>query len=246
MSLLRTLLEDARHPAFKEGIRAILPTAPGIAAWGLMTGVAMTNAGLSLIEVIAMGILVFAGSAQLAALPLLIAGAPIWVIWATAFCVNLRFVVFSAHLRPYLMHMPLSERLFRGYLCADLSYMLFVKRFESPATDEAGRKAEAAFLTGNSGWNWLCWSVPSMIGLALAQAIPQRWGLAFAGTLALIGILCSLASSRLRVLAAAIAGAVGVAAYALPLKLNIVLAIAVAVLACWFIETTSKNHEPRP
>jgi predicted branched-subunit amino acid permease len=49
-----------------------------------------------------MTFLVFAGSSQLASLPLLTAHAPIWVILATAFCVNLRFVVFSAHLRNYL------------------------------------------------------------------------------------------------------------------------------------------------
>ncbi len=236
MSLLQILRQDIRHPAFAEGFKALLPAAPGIAAWGLMTGVAMTKAGLSLTETIAMGILVFAGSAQLAALPLLLAGAPMWVVLATAFCVNLRFVVFSAHLRPYLMHMPLPERLFRGYLCADLTYMLFTQRFAAPAPDEAGRREQAAFLWGNSSCNWLSWSLPSMLGVALAQVIPQQWGLAFAGTLALIGIMCSLASTRLRVLSAAVAGAVGVVAYALPLKLNIVLAIACAVVVCLVME----------
>ena len=40
---------------------------------------------------------VFAGSSRLAALPLLAADAPLWVLWllwATAFCLNLRFVIF--------------------------------------------------------------------------------------------------------------------------------------------------------
>jgi hypothetical protein len=40
----------------------------------------------------------------------------------------------------------------------------------------------------------------------------------------------------LRMLAAVIAGATAVAAYALPLKLNIVAAIGVAVLACFWLE----------
>ena len=59
----------------------------------------------------AMTLLVYAGSSQLAAIPLLFAGAPAWVILATGFCVNLRFVVFSLHLRPYLMHMPRWRRM---------------------------------------------------------------------------------------------------------------------------------------
>ena len=68
-----------------------------------------------------MGVIVFAGSSQLAAIPLIAAGAPMWVVLATGFCVNLRFVVFSAHLRPYMMHLPLWERLVSGYLTTDLT-----------------------------------------------------------------------------------------------------------------------------
>ncbi|RYY67372.1 MAG: branched-chain amino acid ABC transporter permease, partial [Comamonadaceae bacterium] len=112
-----------RHPAFRTGMREMSPQAPGIAAWGLMTGVAMVKSGLSLTESGLMALLVFAGSSQLAAMPLLIAGAPAWVILATGFCVNLRFVVFSLHLRPYMLHMPLWRRLTHGYLTADLTYV---------------------------------------------------------------------------------------------------------------------------
>jgi predicted branched-subunit amino acid permease len=235
-SLWQVLRQDTQHPAFWQGFKALLSASPGIAAWGLMAGVATTNAGLSAIETIGIGVVVFAGSAQLAALPLLLAGAPFWVILAAAFCVNLRFVVFSAQMRPYLMHMPLPERLFRGYLCADLTYMLFVRRFAAPPQTEAERREQRAYFFGNSVCNWLSWSLPSVAGIALAQAVPQRWGLAFAGTLALIGIMASLATTRLRVLALAVASGVAVAAYALPLKLNIVLAIGAAVAASLMTE----------
>ena len=105
------LRQHAQHPAFRVGAMDLMPAAPGIAAWGLMTGVAMVQSGLSTFEALLMSLIVFAGSSQLAAVPLLLAGAPMWVILATAFCVNLRFVVFSAHLRPYVMHLPLWRRL---------------------------------------------------------------------------------------------------------------------------------------
>ena len=114
-----------KHPEFKRGILDMASAAPGIAAWGLMTGVAMIKSGLSLTETLLMCVLVFAGSSQLAALPLIVAGAPMWVVLATGFCVNLRFAVFSAHLRPYVMHQPLWRRLVSGYFTADLSYVLF-------------------------------------------------------------------------------------------------------------------------
>ena len=79
--------------------------------------------------------------------------------------------------------------------------------------------------------------------MALANFIPQAWGLGFAGVLSLVGIVCSMATSRLRILAALIAGATAVAAYALPLKLNIVVAIGVAVLVCFWLE---KQLRPDP
>ncbi len=225
-----------RHPAFMEGLRTLAPQAPGIAAWGLMTGVAMVKSGLSVFEAVAMTLLVFAGSAQLAATPLLIAGAPAWVILATAFCVNLRFVVFSLHLREYLMHLPRVRRLWHGYLCGDITYVLFVRRYPHPGQNAAERLEREAWLTGNYGLNWFSWISASLVGIVLANFIPTQWGLGFAGILCLLAIQCSLASSRLRVLAAAVAGAVAVAAYALPLKLNIVVAIGVAVAASLSLE----------
>jgi predicted branched-subunit amino acid permease len=232
-----------REPAFAEGVRTMAPVALGIGAWGLMTGVAMVKSGMSVIEAVAMTLLVYAGSSQLAAIPLLVAGAPFWVVLATGFCVNLRFVVFSLHLRPYLMHMPRWRRMTHGYLTADMSYAMFTSHYPEPATTDAQRRGQEAYLTGGYCVTWLAWMGMSLLGIALGNLIPQSWGLGFAGVLSLVGILCSMATSRLRVLAALIAGATAVAAYALPLKLNIVVAIGAAVLLCFWIE---KGFVPNP
>ena len=225
-----------RHPQFREGIRSSSGIAPGIAAWGLMTGVAMIKSGMSLTESVAMTLWVYAGSSQLAAIPLLVAGAPAWVIWATAFCVNLRFVVFSLHLRDYLMHLPRWRRLANGFLTADMSYALFTQRYPEPATDDQGRLAQEAFLAGNYFLTWCAWCGASLVGIAIGNVVPSEWGLGFAGVLCLVGIVCSLANTRLRLVAALVAGAAAVATIALPLKLNVVAAIAIAVLASLWLE----------
>ncbi len=224
------------HPEFRQGALDMLGVAPGIAAWGLMTGVAMVKSGLGLVEALFIAITVFAGSAQLAAIPLILAGAPVGVIFATALCVNLRFVVFSAHLRPYVMHLPLLQRLACGYLTGDLTYVLFVKRFAKPAQDAPGQSAQIAYLLGNGGVNWLAWTSASVVGVVLANFIPTAWGLGFAGILALVGMACSLASSRLRWVSAGVAGMAAVLAFALPLKLNILVAIVAAVVLCLALE----------
>jgi predicted branched-subunit amino acid permease len=220
------------HPDFRLGVRATAPIVPGNFAWGLMMGVAMVNSGMSVVEAVLMTLLVFAGSAQLAALPLIVAGAPAWVILATAFCVNLRFVVFSLHLRPYLMHLPRWRRLVNGFLTTDMTYAIFVRRFPHPAPDAPGRIAQEAFLAGNYSLGWVTWVGSSFAGIFAGNFIPSEWGLGFSAVLCLLGILCSMSNTPLRMLATVIAGAVAIAAYSLPLNLNVVAAIAVAVLVC--------------
>ena len=212
------------------------PLAAGIAAWGLMTGVAMVKSGMSVVEALAMTFLVYAGSSQLAAIPLIMAAAPAWVILVTGFCVNLRFVVFSLHLRPYLMHLPRWRRLVNGYLTADLSYALFTRRFARPGATAGEHAEQEAYLAGNYFVTWCSWMGASVAGIALAHLIPSAWGLGFAGVLCLVGVLCSLANTPLRRLSAVLAGAAAVAAYALPFKLNIVVAVAFAVLASFWLD----------
>lgn len=228
-----------QHPAFKEGMRDILSVAPGIWAWGLMTGVAMVQAGLGPAMSTLMTLLVYGGSAQLAAIPLLGAGAPAWVILATAFCVNLRFAVFSLHLRQYMMAWPRWQRLSIGYFIADLNYVQFVERYPQPASHPDDQRSEMAYLCGNCFLNWAGWQIASLVGIVLAAQIPLQWGLGFAGVLALVGILCSLSQSRMRVISLAVSGTAAVAAFALPLRLNILVAIAAAVAVCLLIERTS-------
>jgi predicted branched-subunit amino acid permease len=94
-----------------------------------------------------------------------------------------------------------------------------------------------AYLAGNATINWLSWTGCSVLGIVLANYIPAAWGLAFAGVLALTGILCSLATSRMRVLSALMGAVVAIMAYALPLKLNILVAIAAAVVLCSVLES---------
>jgi predicted branched-subunit amino acid permease len=186
-----------------------------------------------------MTLVIYGGSAQLAAIPLLAAGAPAWVILATAFCVNLRFAVFSLHLRQYMMAWPRWQRLSIGYFIADLNYVQFVHAYPKPSEHSEGHRSEMAYLSGNCFLNWIGWQVASLAGIVLAAQVPLQWGLGFAGVLALVGILCSLSQTRLRVVSLAVAGAAAVAAYSLPLRLNILVAITASVAVCLVLEQTS-------
>ncbi|MFO1266866.1 MAG: AzlC family ABC transporter permease [Rubrivivax sp.] len=214
----------------------MVPTALGLGAWGLITGVAMGKSGLSPALMVLMSLVVFAGSAQLAVLPLLTSGAPVWVVWATALCVNLRFVIFSAVWRPYIVHLPFRQRMRMAYFTADLNTALFTRRFPEPRP----APEQWPYFWGSATLGWLAWQVPSIAGIVLADLVPVHWDVGFAGALALFGIALSLLDDRATAVAAAVAGCAAVAAYALPLRLNIVVAIVAAVAMGVLIEHTRR------
>ncbi len=218
----------------------MLGTAIGIGAWGLITGVAMGKSGLPLGVVVFMSLVVFAGSAQLAVLPLMSSGAPVWVVWATALCVNLRFVIFSAMWRPYFVGYPLGQRLRLAYLTADLNYVMFMRRFPDPKP----APEQLPYFWGGIFCNWTAWQVPSLIGIFLADAVPVHWGLGFAGVLALMGVGLSLLTDRATAVAGGVAACAAIAAWALPYKLNIVVAIAAAVAMGLLIDHTTPKAVP--
>lgn len=229
-----------RHPEFVQGSKDMAGIALGIAAWGLVTGVAMVNGGLGVGLALLMSLIVFAGSAQLATIALIAAGAPLWVVWATAVCVNLRFVIFSAAWRPYVRHRSRWDRLRVAYFSADLSTVLFMRRYPQPEP----APGQWEYFWGGALTNWLSWHTASLVGITLSGSIPPEWGLSFAGTLALLGLTCSLLAGPSTWMAAVVASGAAIAAYALPLRLNIVVAIAAAVAMAIVMDTAARALKP--
>ena len=234
-----------RDPAFAEGFRSMLATMLGIGAWGLVTGVAMVKAGMSVPLAIFVSLMVYAGSAQLVVLPLLMVGAPLWVIWFTATCVNLRFVILSSMWRHYFGHLRLLHRLTLGYFSGDVIFVTFTHRYPTPEK----KPEQLPFFWGAAVANWVFWQVFSIAGILLANVIPLSWGLGFAGVLALMGVLYSMLKDKATWLACVVACGAAVATFALPLKLNILVAIAAAVTAGLLMETAERRaarHLPQP
>lgn len=219
-----------------------MPFVPGIAAWGLVTGVAMVQSGLGVWLSVLMSLVVYAGSAQLSSLPLIAAGAPMPVVWAAAFCVNLRFVIYSAQWRPYLAPFGRWPSIGLGFFAADLNFAIFQKAWPEPRHEPG----QLPYFLGGAILLWLVWQVSSIAGIVLADRVPQHWGLGFAGTLAMLGLAYSLVIDRVTVLAAVVSATAAIAAFSLPLKLNIVVAICAAVAAGVLLEASTRRPPAKP
>ncbi|WP_205193281.1 AzlC family ABC transporter permease, partial [Burkholderia sp. LMG 13014] len=178
--------------ALIQGARDYSPTLMAIFSWGLVTGIAMSKSVMTLGQASAMSLLVYAGSSQLAVLPLLAAKLPIWTILLTAAMVNTRFVIFSAGLAPHFSYLPLWRRLAIGYFNGDVIYLLFQKQ----GFANGYVPGKEAYFWGMALASWASWQVSSLAGILLASFFPASWGLELAGTLALIPIMVSAVANR--------------------------------------------------
>src|SRR3989442_5215452 len=208
-------LQREQISTLRDGALAAASLLVGIVPWGIVTGVAMVSAGLTPVERIATGMLDMASSSQLAILPLLIAKAPLWVMYATALVVNLRYVIYSAVLAPHFEHLSRPWRALLSYITVDGMFALFVGRFR-PGD---GNPHKHWFFLGGSLVMWGAWQLSSWVGIFGGALIPKEWRLEFAATLGLIALLIPLLFDRAVMLGAIAAGGAVLAAAKRPPKL---------------------------
>ncbi len=227
---------NSTHPtpaeAVRRGIRELLPATPGIFAWGLVTGVAMVKAGLDTGHAIVLSLLAYAGSAQLAALPLIAAVAPVWLVFVTAVVVNLRFVVYSAAVRAGFAHLHWHRRMWLGYVVGDIMFV----RFSALRQNEPDYPHPVSYYLGGAVANWIIWQIASILGIVAAAVIPDSWGLELAGTLALVALLAPLCVRFPTFAGVAVASIVAILGHSLPLKLGLLLGMISGMVVALLLE----------
>jgi predicted branched-subunit amino acid permease len=233
------LSDPIEKDAYRDAFKASGGTMVGIAAWGMVTGMAMVKSGLTLAQALGMSLTVFAGSAQLAALPLIFAGVPVWVVFFTAMVVNLRFVIFAAAIGPHFAHLPWYKRLFCGYFNADVTSVFFPQRFpqvgeQAMASPPAGK---LGYYTGICFPNWIAWQSGSVTGILLAAQIPDSWGIGFAGTLALLAVLVPMTVNIAALGGVIVSGITAVLCVSFPYRLGLLLAVVLGMVVAMVIDT---------
>lgn len=227
--------------AFLQGLRALLPLTPGVIPFGLVTGVMAVEMGLSPATAMGMTVLFFSGSAQMVALQLMHNGVLPVAIVATALIINLRFVMYSASLAPYLHHLPRRWTWPLSYMLSDQAYALCTLKF---ASGELGRYAHH-YYAGTALGMWLVWQLSVLAGVSLGASIPESWSLGFAIPLSFLALLVPNIRSPATLGAAVVGGALAVLAVSMPYNLGLVIASVGGVTAGLVIETLrERTAEP--
>ncbi len=204
--------------AWIAGATGVAPFLVGTIPFGLITGIATKAAGLSAAAATAMTVIVFAGTAQIAALPLLSAGAPVLVIILTAFIVNLRFVIYSATVAPYFKHLSLRWKFLLGFFVTDTGFAMFMRK----VADRPDLAHRHWYFLGGGMIIAIVWCGAAFIGIVAGARVPASWQLEFAATLAILALTAPVIRSRGEFAAAVIGGGVALAGAGLPLKLGLV------------------------
>ena len=176
---------------FVAGIHAAWPILPGVIPLGIIYGATAQGAGLSAVLAAAMSVIVFSGSAQLAATQLLATGAPGMVIVLTTLIMNLRHLLYSASMAAYGECRRARWRWLVAYLLTDEAYAMAIGRYRHAA----GASLPWYFLgVGSAVWGG--WQSGTLLGTLLGSRVPPYWELEFTLPLTFMAILAPALRSR--------------------------------------------------
>ncbi|GAB4575949.1 MAG: AzlC family ABC transporter permease [Anaerolineae bacterium] len=207
------------------GIKAQTPILLGTMPFGVIYGIAAMEAGLSPATAIGMSMIVFAGASQFIAAQLFAAGAPGLIIVLTTFIVNLRHMLYSASLAPYLRHLRRAWKYALAFLMTDETYAIAITNYRRH-TPEAVRNTDEHWYTLGAGLTlWTTWQASTIFGVVVGTSIPASWSLDFTLALTFIALMIPTLTDAPAIAAALVAGLIGVLANGLPYNLGLVLAV---------------------
>ena len=255
----------SRMNRFWAGVKAELPILVGVLPFGMIYGVLALEAGMSPMLSQSVSWIVFAGSAQIVITQLVAYSAPSLVIILTVAVINLRHMLYSASMAPYLKHLGTAWKLLLSYLLTDEAYAVTITYYESldhkpgntASPRPAGALVSAAQGAGNLSTNlalkdnnhyfllgaglalWTTWQLSTAAGIFLGAVVPESWSLDFTLALTFIALVTPLLKDRASVASALFAGVVSVLAFNMPYKLGLVTAALVGILVGILLEAKS-------
>ena len=216
-----------RASEFWSGIRDEAPLQLGIVPFGLVFGVLGLEAGLSFWQTIFMSSILFGGASQIVFAQLVFTGTPAPILISSVSTINLRHVLYSVSIAPYIINLPLRWRIVLGYLLTDEAYAVSIKRFQHlPASPFMHYH-----LLGTGMTLWVVWQTSTVIGAVAGTSIPDSWQLGFAVPLTFLAIVAPNIKLRSDLVAALTAGICAIALQFLPWNLWLIISALAGITA---------------
>jgi predicted branched-subunit amino acid permease len=190
----------------------------------MIYGALAISAGLSPLEAQGLSLFLFAGSAQFIAVRLMLEMTPVVVILATVFVVNLRHLLYSASIAPYIDRLSSRWKVVLSWLLTDEAYVVAIGHY----TRSTGAYHHWFFL-GTGLTLWAAWQLSTTAGILLGAAIPASWSLEFALPLTFISLIFPSLKGRPSLVAALVSGVCALLLSPLPYKLGLLIAASLGI-----------------
>jgi len=234
--------------AYRQGLAAGGPFSLVVLPFGAVFGIIATEQGLTVLQAMGFSVLVIAGAAQLAALQLMVDGAPFAVVVLTALAVNLRMAMYSASLAPHLGRASLRSRAAIAYLMVDQVYATAFLQYER--TPDWPLNSKLAYYFGAVTPVAPLWYLGSLLGALLGDRLPADLPVDFIVPITFMALVGPMLRTRAHGAAAAMSAVAALVLMVLPWNLGLPLAGLVAMLTGAAVEAGSLRRttrtEPRP
>ena len=217
---------------FIAGAKAIVPLVIGAIPFGIIFGTLAQSSGLSFAGAIAMSALVFAGSAQFITLGLLSVKTALPIILLTTFVVNLRHLLYSLSLIPYVQRLSAFWRVIIGFWLTDEVFAVAINRYHR--RDRSVYKHW--YYLGAATLMYSNWLICTVIGLSVGHLIPNaaNYGLDFAMSVTFIGMIIPYLKNKPMVVTVICSGIMALVAQNLPYQSGLMVAASVGIMAGMF------------
>jgi 4-azaleucine resistance transporter AzlC len=221
---------------FFSGVKAELPILLGVIPFGMIYGVLALSAGLPGDTALAMSSVVFAGSAQFVGAQLIGAGTPAIIVILTTLVINLRHMLYSASLAPYVKPLKPLWKWLLAYLLTDEAYAVTITYYHRKEVSPTTSAHKHWYFLGAGLTLWSTWQVSTLVGVLLGSQLPTSWALDFSIALTLTALLVPTLKDGPSLASAVVAGMVSVLAAGLPFRLGLLLAALIGILAGLLVE----------
>lgn len=209
---------NVRISSFREGAAAVFPIAFGVLPIGIIFGATAIEGGLSVFQTLGSSFLMIGGAAQILTVSLLKEEAATAVIILSALMINLRHVIYSAHLSGLSKEHPKRTLGVLSYFLTDECFVTLNSKLMK------NEKIAPGYFFGAGLTLWILWQASTYAGTVLGKDLPAWLHIRYLSDFIFLAIVCQAAKSRQVVYGVLIAFFLAAALSNMPYKLNVLFA----------------------
>jgi 4-azaleucine resistance transporter AzlC len=233
-----TVETNSDRRGWLSGVLRAIPIVLGYVPVGFAYGVLAQKAGISALNTVLMSLLVYAGASQLIAVGLFAAKAPALSIIITTFVVNLRHLIMSSAVAPYLKHWRKIELAAFAYQLTDETFAVHSTQFPSGVPSKA--EILATNVTAQTAW-----VVGTILGIVAGQLITdvKLFALDYALPAMFVALLVLQIKNRIQIVVAFLTGILAIVLLQAGMEQwNIIAATVVGTTVGVVIEQVCSEH----